>query len=168
LEGCLKKVTIGFSRPKNRFFPWASWLIRAYQGFTPYSHTYLEFYSESINRSLIYEAVGTGVRFVGQKYWERKAHSTHSFTLEIKKCNYDRLIQYCVDHEGENYGFLQNIGVVIANLFGMKKNPFPRGRNCSEEIGNILKLEGYEINKDVNLLTPKDIFQILSKKHLTT
>lgn len=157
----MKTVTIGFSRPRNKLFPIGSWLIRMYQGFTPYSHVYLQFYSDSINRPLIYEAVGSGVRFVGQKYWLTHAKEVKSFTLNIKKCNYDRLIQFCVDNEGYKYGSLQNIGVFISNLFGLKKNIFYKGKNCSEIIGEILVLEGYKINKDLNLLTPKNIYETL-------
>jgi hypothetical protein len=157
----MKTVTIGFSRPKNKLFPIGSWLIRMYQGWTPYSHVYLEFYSESINRPLIYEAVGTGTRFVGQKYWQKHAEEVKSYTIEVKKCNYDQLIQYCVDNEGNSYGHLQNIGLFISNALGLKKNIFKSGYNCSEEIGKILILEGYKIDKDLNLLTPRDIELIL-------
>lgn len=163
----MKTLTIGFSRPKNKLFPIVSWLIRLYQGWTPYSHVYLEFYSESINRPLIYEAVGTGTRFVGQKYWERHAQEVISYTIDIKKCNYDKLIQYCVDHEGMSYGFMQNIGTVISNFFGWKKNIFPKHTSCAEEIGKLLNLEGYNIKKDVNLLTPLDIEKILKSKSKT-
>lgn len=84
-----------------------------------------------------------------------------TFTIEVKKCNYDQLIQYCVDNEGNSYGHLQNIGLFISNIFGLKKNIFSKGYNCSEEIGKILQLEGYRIDKDLNLLTPRDIELIL-------
>lgn len=61
----MEQITIGFSKSK-KFLPIGSWLIRAYMG-TPYSHVYLKFYSQSLNRTLIYEAVGGGVRFIGSK-----------------------------------------------------------------------------------------------------
>ncbi len=158
----ISTITIGFSKPKNRLLPIASWLIRLYEK-TPYSHVYVRFYSESINRTLVYEAVGEGVRFVGLKEWELKAEEVASFTLPVKKCNATTLLQYCVDHAGEEYGFWQNVGIVIADVFRMRKNPFRRGKNCSEAIGDLLRMEGYELPKEPNLLTPKDIYQILSK-----
>ena len=64
----ISKITIGFSRPKNKVFPIGSWLIRLYMR-SAYSHTYVRFYSESINRTLVYEAVGHGgIRFVGYEF----------------------------------------------------------------------------------------------------
>jgi hypothetical protein len=156
----ISTITIGFSRPRNRILPIASWLIRLHQK-TPYSHVYIRFYSESINRTLIYEAVGSGTRFVSLKKWEEKAEEIQSFTISVRKCNAVSLLQYCVDHAGQEYGFLQNVGIFLANVFGWKKNPFRKGTNCAEEIGNILVLEGYKVSKPLDLLSPKDIEQIL-------
>lgn len=156
----ISTITIGFSCPKNRVLPIGSWLIRLYEK-TPYSHVYVRFYSESINRTLIYEAVGGGVRFVSLAKWEDHAQEVASYTLEVKKCNAVSLLQYCVDHAGVEYGFMQNIGIVIADIFNLKRNPFRKGKNCSEAIGELLRTEGYRLPKEPNLLTPKDIEQIL-------
>lgn len=157
-------VTIGFSRPKNHKFPIGSWLIRLHQR-TPYSHCYIRFYSESLNRTLVYEAVGTGgVRFIGYKAWSEHAEELLSFTIKAKKCNYITMLQSFVDEAGASYGCLQNVGIFLANVFGWKNNPWKKGRNCSEIVGLFLKSEGYEINKPLDLLTPKDIESILKTK----
>jgi len=157
----MEKITIGFSKSKKKL-PIGSWLIRAYLG-TSYSHVYLKFYSESLNRTLIYEAVGSGVRFIGSKAWGEHAEEVKSYTIEIKKCNQVRLLQYCVDNAGLDYGYGQNVGIVIADVCNLDKNPFAKGLNCSEVLGDILKLEGYKVEKDANLLTPLDIDKILSR-----
>jgi hypothetical protein len=159
----MKTITIGFSKPKNRLLPIGSWLIRLYQK-TEYSHVYLEFYSESTNRGLIYEAVGSGIRFIGTKQWELHAQEVKSFTISITNCNYVELMQFCIDNSGNEYGFLQNIGIFIADLFNLSKNPVSKGMNCSEVLGKILKLEGYLFDKEDNLLTPKDIELALVNK----
>lgn len=157
-------VTIGFSRPKNHKFPIGSWLIRLHQR-TPYSHCYIRFYSESLNRTLVYEAVGTGgVRFVGYKRWSEKAEEIKSYTIKAKKCNSTTMMQNFVDEAGEDYGHMQNIGIFLGNIFGWKNNPWRRGANCSEIVGRFLKAEGYEVKKSLDLLTPKDIDSILSSK----
>lgn len=155
----MEKVTIGFSKSRKKL-PIGSWLIRLYQG-TPYSHVYLKFHSESLNRTLVYEAVGGGVRFVGNKLWEEHAEEVKSYTIELKKCNRVRLMQFCVDNAGIDYAYGQNIGIVLADIFNLKKNPLTKGVNCCEIIGNILELEGYKLSKDANLLTPLDIDKIL-------
>lgn len=154
-------VTIGFSRPKNHKFPIGSWLIRLHQK-TSYSHCYISFYSETLNRTLIYEAVGTGgVRFIGQKLWSKKSEEMLSFTLKVKKCNATSMLQDFVDEAGMDYGHMQNVGIFLANVFGWKKNPWRKGKNCSEIVGKFLISQGYKVSKSVDLLTPKDIEDIL-------
>lgn len=156
----MKCVTIGFSKSTKKFAI-GSWIIRWYMG-TPYSHVYMRFESPSMERSLIYEAVGAGVRFIGFEKWKQHAEEVDSFNLQLSDKNYKRLMQFCIDQAGDEYGFMQNLGLVWANIFKRKKNPLTSGENCSEEMGEILKLEGFDINKDLDLLTPKDIHDILS------
>lgn len=160
----MKTVTVGFSKSTKKFAI-GSVLIRWYMG-TPYSHVYLKFKSQSLDRTLIYEAVGAGVRFIGANRWSGHAEEVSSFEIQVSDDNYTKLMQYCVDNAGIEYGFWQNLGIVVANVCKLKKNPLTDGSNCSEAIGEILELEGYKINKDLNLLTPKDIHLILENKSL--
>ena len=153
-------IIIGFSKPKKMIFPIGSWLIRLWLK-TPYSHTYMKFYSESLNREIVYEAVGSGVRFIGLKQWTEHAQEIDCFTVTLKNSNYITLMQYCIDHSGFDYGFMQNIGIFLADIFRLKNNPFKKGLNCSEQIAKILSLEGYKFDKPFDLITPKDIYQVL-------
>lgn len=75
-----------------------------------------------------------------------------------------RLLQFCVDNTGIDYAYGQNIGIVLADIFNLNKNPFTRRFQCSEVLGNILFLEGYKLPKEANLLTPLDIDKILESK----
>jgi hypothetical protein len=157
----MKTITIGFSKSK-KLIPVGSWIIRAYMR-TPYSHVYLKFHSSSLERELIYEAVGGGVRFIGEKLWSEHAEEVASFDIQISDAHYKSLLQNCVDNSGVEYGFLQNIGIPLAKLFNLKSNPFQSGSNCSEEICKILRLTGYMVEGKKDLVTPKDIYDILSK-----
>jgi hypothetical protein len=157
------ELTIGFSKPKNRLFPIGSWLIRLYLG-TSYSHVYLKFNSNSLRRNLIYEAVGTGgVRFVGSQMWSNQAEELESFTLNLSASRKKLILIHCVDMAGYKYGWLQNIGILIARLLKLKRNPFKKGKNCSEAIADILALEGYTFNMEHDLVTPRDIYEALKK-----
>jgi len=158
----MKTITIGFSRSKKNFAI-GSYAIRWYMS-TPYSHVYLKFDAASLERKLIYEAVGAGVRFIGADRWCTHAQEVDSFTLNVSDASYKQIMQYCIDNAGIDYGFWQNFGVLIASAFKMKKNPLTDGENCSEAIGGLLELEGYKIDKDLNLLTPKDIHEILTSQ----
>lgn len=158
----MKTITIGFSKSKKRF-AFGSYIIRMFQK-TTYSHVYIKFRSDSLNRTLIYEAVGGGLRFIGTKVWESHAEEVASFSIDISQENYVKLMQYCVDNAGTEYGFVQNIGIAMCELLSLKTNPFKEGKNCSEVVGEILKLEGIIFEKETNLLTPKDIYKALDGK----
>lgn len=159
------KITIGFSKPLNNPLPLFSWAIKSVYNI-PYSHTYLKFYSDSLDRDIIYESVGPGVRFIGLKLWSKYAETIKEFDLEITNEQYIELMQFCVDNAGIKYGIKQVLGIYIAKLFRMKKNVFKNGTDmevCSEILGRILQQLGYEFNKDLDLLSPKDIYQALDK-----
>lgn len=158
----MKTITIGFSESK-KFLPIGCWLIKKWMG-TPYSHVYMKFRSESLDRTLIYEAVGNGVRFMGDKVWQQQAKEVCSFDIQLSEENWKLLLQHCVDFAGTNYAYSQNLGIALAKVINLKTNPFQSGQNCSELVSEILKLEGYNILCNTNLITPKDIYDILSKK----
>jgi len=151
----MKKITVGFSKPSSKF-KIGSLAIRYYMG-TEYSHVYIKF--EGKERELIYESVGrSGTRFMGAKLWSAHAVTVKSFSIEVEDSQHRALINYCIDSAGLEYGFWQNIGLVIADRFKLKNNPFKSGKNCSEAVGEVLESIGYVFDKDFNLLTPKDIF----------
>jgi hypothetical protein len=158
----MKTVTIGFSKSKKKF-AFGSWLIRWYMK-TEYSHTYLSFYSNHLSRDLKYEAVGGGVRFVGQKEWESHAEEICKYSIQVTDKEYIELLQYCIDNAGADYGFMQNMGIVLANVLKLNKNIWRKGQNCSELVGRLLELKGYIFCKDLNLLTPNDIEKALQVK----
>ena len=156
----MRTIKIGFSKPHNRKLPVGSWAIRAYLR-TNYSHTYISFYSEKLERELIYEAMGKGTRFVSRGMWNEHNEEVEVFEITLSDDNYKKLLQFCIDCAGSEYGFLQNLGIFIADILNMDTNPFKEGVNCSEMVGLILESEGYELNKESDLLTPKDINEIL-------
>jgi hypothetical protein len=129
----------------------------------PYSHVYLEFSSSKSPITFIYEAVGSGVRFVGKKYWAKYAKEVASYDVYCcDKENYYELLEYCATEEGGSYGFLQNIGIVIADIFKLKHNLFRGGRNCSKAVALFLKKEGFRLpKKSLDLITPADIEEVL-------
>lgn len=136
-----------------------------YQG-TEYSHAYLKFESASLNRTLVYEAVGGGVRFVGSDLWKHKAEEVKQFSIEITDEQFIHIMRYCVDTAGISYGTMQNVGVILASLLKLKNNPFKKGKNCSEVTAEILQMKGYTFTKSLDLITPKDIDLALSSKKL--
>jgi hypothetical protein len=103
----MKKVSIGFSKPKKGLKPRViSWLIRVFEGFTPYSHVFIRWENTWLDTDMIYEATGSGVSFTGRNLFEDYAHVVKEYELEISDYAYKELIKYCVDHSGYKYGYL--------------------------------------------------------------
>jgi hypothetical protein len=152
----MREVTICFSRPKNHIFPIGSYAIRAYMS-TGYSHVSYHFDSVKYNCTLVYEAVGSGIRFIEKENWLKSVEVVSSVTIQVNSDIYDKMMLVCIKNAGNKYGFKQNIGVVIADIFSLDYNPFPSYSNCSELLARILDQAGYKFNKGFDLITPKDI-----------
>lgn len=153
------KIKIVFTKPKNKILPIGSYLIRLYQK-TGYSHVALIFQT-SRGKKLVYEAVGSGIRYISKNKWLENVIVVESFELEISAENYIQIIDYCIENAGYDYGFMQNIGIAVAEIFNLKKNPFKKGKNCSEVLAEVLVKNGFDVTKPLDLVTPKDINDIL-------
>ena len=160
----MKQISINFTSSK-KLLPIGCWLIKAYMN-TSYSHVALE-YTTSRNKSLVYEAVGVGVRFISKELWLQIAEIKESYILNMSEDQYNKVMDYCIDHAGIRYGYLQNLGIVLADLFNLKKNPF-NGKEevCSQMLGEVLLELGFVFNKSTELLTPKDIELALKMNNL--
>ena len=152
------KLFIEFTRPGGLAL--LSWLIRAIQK-VPYSHTRLRWVnSQGVN--IIYEASGATVKFVGpiaQK--ESNSIVIEAITIELDQEQKKKLIRLCVEYAGVKYGVAQLIGIGIARMFRMKRNPLSKGSKeqvCSELVGRIMvEVCGLEKPGDWDLAGPKEI-----------
>lgn len=121
----LKRITVGFSKPKSGFVSFAD-AIKKVIG-SDFSHTYIKFKADSFNRVLIYQASVTAVNFMAEE-------------------RFNKTLQFAIDQVGTSYGMSQIFGILYVKalgLFGIKaKNPFPNGSGnyvCSELVAQILK-----------------------------
>lgn len=68
---------------------------------------------------------------------------------------------------GFKYDKLQLLGIWWATAFGYKRNPFRLGNKayiCSElVVAETLQKLGYKIDKEINLVTPKDVERYLTQ-----
>ena len=157
-------ITIGFSTHKK--FAILAWIIKKVQK-TKYSHIYLKFNSDSLQRTLIYQASGLEVNFCGDSVFLSKNKIIEEFELYFDNKEHTILLQKCVDLAGTPYGIkeLMGIGIVKAAKLLDKniKNPFADGDKsfvCSELIGTLLNMLGYDFD-NLDSLTPKDIYEKL-------
>ena len=123
-----KIVAIGFSRPKKwKVF---SWLIMAVER-TNYSHSFVTWKDENIQRRKIFEAVGAGVRIIGNILFKQKAEITEIYNFKVSEEVVIWLEQYAHDQSGKPYGYKHVIGLLLMRIysaFGFKiANPFKDG-----------------------------------------
>lgn len=160
----MKKIKIGFSKPKNHIFPIFSWGIRLFQGWTDYSHVYLKFHSDSLDKDIIYQASGLQVNFVGNELFSKHVHIIKEFEIEIDDNDYINLLQFAVDNAGKPYSIIDIIAILFNKpklLDGNKKYI------CSELIATILaKYYLMTGNKSYGMYTPKDIYNFLDSLNL--
>lgn len=165
----MSTVIIGFSRPKRFFAPF-SWAIRAVDGFTPYSHTYIKVRSEKYDRDLIYQASHTMVNFMGKAAFDDEALVIREFPLQVSDETMKRVMTFAIDNAGQPYDLKSVCGIAmikIARLFGKRltANPMGDGRGffCSELVGSILvELIGTRLYLVISTMTPRDIYEALA------
>lgn len=149
----MMKVKIGFSRPKK--FALLSRLIRLYQGNTEFSHAFLSIPSESLNRTLVYEASYFFVHFVGRTLFEQRNFIFEEFEIEVNEQEKKELLQFCIDNCHKPYGIKTLFGI----LFNIKK--WKDGNEqfiCSELVAKAMKIS----NDDY--ITPKQLYEIIKKR----
>jgi len=163
------KLTIGFSKPKNKVLPIFSWLIRLVE-WTPYSHVYLQWHNAYTDKLLTYEAGGSSVHFKGKRIFNETIIPIHEFSIEIDDTQRRNLMAYCFEKAGTEYGVKQILGIgyvkFMCCLLNKKvKNPFMDGDKsmvCSELVGNVLSdILLKEHHLDLDIAGPRAIYEFL-------
>ena len=135
----------------------------------PYSHVYVQFYSDSYERNLVYQASSTKVNFMGQEIFLKDNLVIAEFEVEISKESKKQIVQFAIDSCGKPYGMkaVFGLGIVrIAELFGkIIKNPFRDDETtyvCSELGAYILEhYANVRLPKNYEDITPKDLYNCL-------
>jgi len=163
------KIIIGFSKPKSKTAIFGNG-IRAVLG-TDFSHVYVKFKSDKFNRVLIYQASGFAVNFMEESRMLKDHAVVAEFELTVSEATYVKTMQFAIDNAGVPYGIAQIFGILYVKALALAsiraKNPFANGDSnfvCSELVGEILKeIVGLEVDYDMDLITPKEIFELLKK-----
>lgn len=160
---------IGFSTKKheNAF----SYVIKKVEN-TKYSHVYLKFYSKSLDRYLVYHATGDGLYFLGFVKFSNENKIFKEYLISASEEEKTKILKWCVDNSGKEYGKLQIIGIgivrLIKHLFGkVINNPFANGDKkqvCDETVARVLQILGYNfIEADIEREGPKWIDNFIEK-----
>lgn len=130
----MRKVSIGFSKPHD--LSCISKAIMAVED-TDFSHSFVTWKDRDIDRRKVFEAVGAGVRIVGNKFFKSKSKIIHLFEFEVNEKIVVWLDQYSHDNAGKPYGYKHILGLLLMRIgnWGARKvgkpnhfkNPFKDG-----------------------------------------
>jgi hypothetical protein len=158
-------LTIGFSKPSSRFALFGK-AIMLYQR-TNYSHCYIQFDTNS-GSTLICQASKGMLNFMSPRAFELHNVRVKEFKLEVSTEKLGQIKKKSMDKAGLPYSVWQIIGITLADLLKLKKNPLDRNEDtfvCSEWVGQVLESIGADLDKDLSLLTPKDIYNYLEANY---
>lgn len=151
----MAKLIVGFSRPSAWFVP-GSWLIRLAEH-SAFSHAFLRWDSESLDRDMIYQASHGMVHFISGPRFDDAETTIVAYEFDLADEAMKRVIQKAVDLAGADYGRLELIGMAIERYTGIK-NPWRDGDKtfvCSELVGAVLEeCNIAQFNLDLELAGP--------------
>ena len=166
----MDNIVVGFSKPINRSWPFGyvfSWAIRIMEN-TEYSHAYIQWSSDWLERDIIYEASGSTVHFVVGHKFEKTAKTVFKYEIECSSEAKAKIIRKAMDYSNDPYGIKQVFGILIvriARVFEKDiKNPFSDGNAtwiCSEIVMDLLEELGIDLSINQDNISPRDIQNFL-------
>lgn len=163
----MRKLTIVFTKSKKKL-ALGSKVIRMWTG-KDYSHVALRFESRIFKTPTYYQASDGLVNYMSGTQFDKKHEIVKSYEIEVEDEPYVKIREECHNEAGAPYGFMQNLGIVLAdlcNLIGIKiSNPFKTGRNCSElmYVHVFKNLDSKELDPD--LVKPHHIEELITTSY---
>ncbi len=167
----MKTIIIGFSRPKkiNLFSRAIMWADK-----TAYSHVYVKWKWNSIERDIIYQASKLAVNFESDVTFNSHAVVVEEYEVTLSDECHKTVMQFCMDNSNKPYGIKEILGFAWVKLcakMGKKvRNPFPTNGNsyvCSKigmEILQVAKI--VDVNLDSDDIDPLDLNNIIQEAGL--
>lgn len=164
------KIIIGFSKPKNKIFPWFSWLIRLYQN-TEYSHVYIRWEARGISENICYQASGSQVNFIGSDVFAKEIQPIFEYEMlqDLSVEQRRNLFKFAISKAGKPYGIKEVFGLLYSRFIDNSHNKLDDEEHyiCSELISTILKDElEVDLGKEASMTMPVDIQKYLDKSLL--
>lgn len=166
----MKKLRIGFSKPKDKLLPIFSWAIRLYEG-TPYSHVYIRWQTKW-NTWLCYHAASLMIHFLGESSFARHITVVEEFEFEVTDEQFDRLMQFCTKYVGEDYALMDVLMIPFWDRLSKSGKVVPSLANgaskqyCAELVMRALgEMGGKELTQNVDRVKLKQVYNFVKEKY---
>lgn len=160
----MKKLRIGFSKPKDKLLPVFSWAIRLYEG-TPYSHVYIRWQTKW-NTWLCYHAASLMIHFLGESSFARHLTIVEEFEFEVSEEKFDKLMAFCTKYVGEEYA-LKDVLMIPLNDLGVKYATDGANKQyCAELVMRALgEMDVKELTQNVDRVKLKYVYNFVKEKY---
>lgn len=156
-------LAIGFSRPKC-FKPGAQF-IRAWQGWTPYSHVYIKVYSKYTDLWLVYQASHGDVNLVEYNRFAKENVIVDEFNFEVREERLRNMIREAQLLLQSPYGYLGLLKLGARKLLGVGKGDGVRSFHCSELVARLLpEIKLQDIDPD--FIEPKHVYAYVKERYI--
>lgn len=161
----MRKISIGFSKPKDKKLPFFSWAIRAYEK-TSYSHVYIRWQTHW-GAWICYHAASVMVHFLGEEAFNKKIQIIEEFEFSISDAKFDALMQFCIKYAGADYALTDVIKIPLWDL-GLKSasSNDPWKQYCAELVMRAFgEMDGKPLTQNVDRVKLKDVYKFVKEKH---
>lgn len=158
-------IIVGFSAPINKKL--GSEVIKWYLK-TEYSHVFISWRSDSLQRDMVYHAANGMVHFINKENFLKNNIIIKEYIIPIDNNCKNKIIRKCVDLAAVDYGYDELLKIIIKDLcikLSVKCEFInSKGFICSELVAEILEeVFVKKFNKSKYLLTPKDIEEFIKQ-----
>lgn len=160
----MRTIKIGFSTRKKALL---ARLIRKLEG-TPFSHSYIKFNPRSVDVPMVYQASSLFLHFEAAVNFNDRNVVVFEKEIEVTEEQYYDILKYCMINAAKPYSIKQLFSILsqrIGQVFGIRiKNWAKNGESaqiCSELVYRILEKVGYSLDKDPDIVTPKDLYELV-------
>lgn len=161
----MRKISIGFSKPKDKKLPLFSWAIRAYEK-TPYSHVYIRWQTHW-GAWICYHAASVMVHFLGEEAFNKKITIVEEFEFSVSDEQFDKLMQFCIKYAGADYGLRDVLRIPLWDL-GLRpaSSDDPWKQYCAELVMRAFgEMEGKKLTQDEDRVKLKQVYQLVKEKY---
>lgn len=164
----MKQITIGFSKATAKTAIYSKLIMWALK--TPYSHVYINYNNNFINRVVYFQASHQAVNIMGNEIFLSQETVIKEFQFNISDTSFKNIHAFIIDNVGKSYGILSLIGLTwiqIGLLLNKKwHNPFADAGQtwiCDQLIAAVLNsCENITLPMNINDMTPKDVYDLVS------
>jgi hypothetical protein len=155
----MRKISIGLSAPNK--FKLGAFAIQKYIN-RDYSHVLIYWHSDSINKTLVYQASLGMVHFCSMERFESHNSVVKHYDLEVTDNQFNKLVSKCVELAGVEYSVLELLGIFTNNVLNRDLIGDQPGFICSELVAELLQdVTGGKFSKPLHLVNPSDVDSFL-------